>query len=197
MDDELAHYGVKGMHWGVRKAYYGKKAEHHIKKQNKLQSKADKKRNSTMNSRRRRINYATKEKRYAAAEKFHNQKAVGLSWFSKLTGTTLDYKYNKERASKDAVMKNKYSLAKTGTTNKVNRLEYRASKQAAKADKAIPKRKVSELKLDGAKKQQIDNMVNSYLGVSVESETWISRDGGYYKDKQAITSGYVGKNQRS
>lgn len=193
-DDELQHYGVIGMKWGVRKSRrYERSANKHTKKAEKLQDKANAKRRSLSNTASRRIKYATKEQRYASAEKFHNQKALGLSYVSKLFGTTLDYKYNKSRAAKDAVMKEKYSQAKSGTTNRVNRLEYKAEQERIKANKAILKKKVTDLKVNGASRDTIHKMLNSSLGDTIVSETWVLES--TYKDRTAKTEtgrkGYV------
>lgn len=198
--NELYHFGVKGMKWGVHKAkLYDAKASYHIKRADKLQSKADVKRSSTMNTTNRRLKYAAKERKYANAEKFHNQKALGLSYVSKLLGTTLDYSYNKKRAGKDAILKEKYSQAKTGTTNRVNRLEYRAEKQRIKADKALTKKKIADLTVDGANKEKINKILESSFGSSLMSDTW--RTGEAYRDKTAKTNigrrGYAKEKQRT
>lgn len=197
--DELYHYGVKGMKWGVHKAkLYGAKASYHIKRADKLQSKADVKRSSTMNTTNRRLKYAAKERKYANAEKFHNQKALGLSYVSKLLGTTLDYSYNKKRAGKDAILKEKYSQAKTGTTNRVNRLEYRAEKQRIKADKSLAKKKIAELTVEGKTKEKVNEILESSFGNSLISDTWKTTE--TYRDRSAKTNigrdGYVKEKQR-
>lgn len=198
VDGELYHYGVPGMKWGVRKArqlsssIQGRKAARYRKEGDSLTAKANSKRNKTMNSTNRRIKYAAKEQQYASAERFHNQKALGLSYISKLFGTTLDYTYNKKLAQRDAVLKEKYSAAKTGTTNKVNRLEYRAEQAYAKAAKAENKKFVVDSKLAGAGKDEIDKMLNSRLGSTVLSETLLSYD-SVVADKSAKTkSGHRG-----
>lgn len=193
-NDYLMHYGVLGMKWGVhRSRFLQKSQQRHTAKANKLQAKANNKRNSMMNTTNRKIKYAVKEQRYANAEKFHNQKANGLSYFSKLTGSTLDYRYNKKRAAKDAIMKEKYSQAKTGMTNRVNRLEYRVQKQLIKANKTSYKKAVVDAKLMGKGKDAIHEILQSKLGNSIASQTWTSTSS--YKDKKQMTDGYVSDHQ--
>lgn len=198
INGELYHYGVKGMKWGVRKARQlssainRRKSEYYTRKGDRLTAEANAKRNATMNSTNRRIKYAAKEQRYASAERFHNQKALGLSYISKLFGTTLDYKYNKGLAERDAILKEKYSAAKTGTTNKVNRLEYRADKAYAKANKAENKKFVADSRLEGKGKEEVDRMLNDRLGQTIMSETVTTRN-PMINDKTAKTKyGYRG-----
>lgn len=193
--DELMHYGVLGMKWGHRKAQiYAGIANYHQKRAASLQSRANEKRSSFMNTNRRKINYATKEQRYANAEKFHNKKALGLSYGNKLFGNTLDYKYNKSRAAKDSIMKEKYSEAKTGTTNKVNRLEYRAGKHMIKANKALLNASVGNLQASNATKASIDKFINERLGNSVVPSTWRDYTSSY-GDSHSSMPDYVRKKQ--
>lgn len=193
-DAELKHYGVLGMKWGVHKSnHYEKSANRHAKKAESLQKKADDKRNSFMNTPNRKIKYAIKEQRYANAEKFHNQKAMGLSYGNKLFGKTLDYKVNKNRAASDRIMREKYSLAKTGLTNRVNRLEYRARKQLIKADSALLKKKITDLKLDNKGKEAIDAVLNSALGKSLIQDTWSTRSS--INDNQSLGFDYPSNRQ--
>ena len=194
-NDELYHYGVVGMKWGHHRSnVYQGRIDRHMAKAQKLQAKADAKRHNMMNSTNRRIKYATKEQRYANAERFHNKKALGLSYGSKLLGSTMDYKANKKLASRDAIMKEKYSEAKTGTTNRINRLEYRARKQLAKANKAVLKKKVRDLKNLGAGKDKINKMLDSSIGKSMVSTTWTATESN--RDRKGLTNGYVRRKQR-
>lgn len=175
MDYELYHYGVKGMKWGIRRTpaqlgrsiaskYYGAKEKHYTKKAERLSSKAVKKRNSTMNTTSRRIKYASKEARYAAAEKFYNKKALGLSYISKLTGSTLDYRLNTKLAERSAILKEKYGVAKKGETARVNRIQYRSDIARSKAERAANKKFVIDQKNVDKGRDEIDRLLNERLG---------------------------------
>lgn len=187
-DDYLMHYGVLGMKWGHRKSqYYEAKASRQTAKAEKLRAKAAVKRQTGTNSVSARMSYAKKEQKAAAAEKFHNQKALGLGRISKLTGSTLSYTYNKTRAAQDAIRKEKYSVAKTGVTNKVNRLEYRAAKADAKAADATLKKKVNDLAISGASASKINSVVSKSLGTSISSTTFQTTTS--YRDRKQVSGG--------
>lgn len=174
-DSELYHYGVKGMKWGIRRTpaqlgrsiaskYYGAKEKYYTKKSERLSAKADKKRNSTMNTPGRRIKYASKEARYAAAEKFYNKKALGLTYVSKLFGTTLDYRLNSKLAERSAILKEKYGVAKKGETARVNRIQYRADVAKSKAERAANEKFVVDQRNTGLGRREVDKLLNERLG---------------------------------
>lgn len=203
MDKELYHYGIKGMKWGVRRTpaqlgraikskYYGAKESYYRGKSERLRNKASAKKSSAMNTPGRRIKYASKEQRYAAAEKFFNKKALGLSYISKLTGTTLDYRVNKARADRAGILKEKYGAAKTGETNRVNRLTYRSEKAEAKANRAANEKFVLDQRLSGVGKREVDRMLAEQLGdLPVISSA--TRDTSFINDRTARTKlGYRG-----
>lgn len=182
---ERMHYGVVGMKYGVRKSNrYSKSANRHQQKADALQSKADAKRKRGMNTTNRRIKYAKKEREHTDAENFYNKNALGLSYISKLFGSTLDYSYNKSLAGQNAIMKEKYSQAKSGTTNSVNRIEYRAERERAKAETALVKKKVNDPKVSGATKEEINKMLNSELGSVIVPKTKIENSS--VKDKKRV-----------
>ena len=193
-NNELMHYGVLGMKWGKRKSsYYASSMNRHMQKAKSLQKKANDKKQAFMNTPNRKIRYAAKEQKHANAEKFYNNKALGLSYKSKLLGSTLDYKTNKTYANNHRILKEKYSLAKTGVTNKVNRLMYRAEKQRAKYEKVLLKKKVNELKLKSATNDEINKLINSSVGKAIVPETWNTSSN--FKDKKAKAPNYARNRQ--
>jgi hypothetical protein len=181
MEDYLVHYGVLGMKWGVRKSnYYQAKSDYYKRRSDTLQARADKKKNSALNTSSKKIKYAALEKKYQNSSNFYSKKALGLSYINKLTGATLDYKFNNARASNAKTMADKYGLAKKGYTAKVNRLEYRAEKYNIKSEKSLMKKKVSDLKVSGKTKEEISSWLNSAVGdapvISVQRSTDSNRD---------------------